>query len=197
MKRTILKVGVVALLALAACAPDYTYVPVTTSSAVVAGRPAADYTFKKTGARAPLAGEVRLAALGILAVHRQGDPVGADVRAVRVRFVLNNVGETAWVLDPREIYLALSGTDERIAALAPTTLAEPPSSVRAEPGSQPTVDLFFPLPSAAADASNLRRFDVVWHLQTDQGLIERRTTFDRHTVDQPGEDDDRWQRYGL
>ena len=119
------------------------------------------------------------------------------MRAVRVRFLLNNAGETSWVLDPRETYLALSGTDERIAALAPTTAGAPPSSVRAEPGSRPSVDLFFPLPPGAAKARDVPRFEVVWHLQTDQGLIERRTTFDRHTVEQPPEDDDRWQRYGL
>src|ERR1700722_2970604 len=101
-KHALGKFGVVALLSVVACFPGYTYAPVTTSSAVLSGRPAAAYSFTEPGAGAPLAGEIRLATLGFVKVHRQGDPPGADLRALRVQILLINTGDRPWVLDPLE-----------------------------------------------------------------------------------------------
>ena len=88
-----------AVLVATACTSEYSYVPVTSSSAVVAGRPAADHRLSPNASAPSNSGEVRLATFGIVTVHSRQ---GADVHAIKVRLVVSDYGDAPWTLDTRE-----------------------------------------------------------------------------------------------
>jgi hypothetical protein len=184
------------LLASLACSPDFIYVPVTNSNAVVAGRPAADYPLASSPRPAPftVGGDLRLATFGIVTVHRHP---GADVRAIKVRVVASNNGDDPWTLDTREQHVELEGGSESLEPLACLDGDRPATVVRIDPGARHVVDIFFPLPPSMADASRLPAFDVLWSIQAGPRRVVHRTQFDRRAVEPERDDGSRWEKYAM
>jgi len=187
---------VVCPLAVAACSQDYTYVPVTTTSAAVAGRPAAEYAISARGAPS-VGGEVRVATLGFVPVRWQ-EPTGwTSGQALDVRMVMTNDGDARWAMDLRDQFVELTGGGQWVAPLVALGPETPPTRLVVEPGSQRTVDLFFPLPQPLRGATSLPTFDVHWSLYSNGKRVERRTTFDRIAFPPDSDESSRWQRYAL
>jgi hypothetical protein len=183
-------VFVLGALGLAACTPDYTYVPTRTSSAVVSGLPAADYPMAATSAAKAPAGDVRVATLGVVNLHRPGVP---DVKAIDVRLVLTNDGAAPWVLDTRRQRMVGAGGEDTFPMSTSTGLGTPPPLVQVGTGVTRTIDLFFPVGAPGRAANGLPKFDVLWTLEAGGYTVEHHTSFDRLT-DQT--QNDNWNVYG-
>jgi hypothetical protein len=172
----------VLLVALAACnTNEYVYRPAVNTSAVVAGKPAANYALPPELPR----GDMRLATMGLAEIT----PVGqSDVTmpAIHLREVVVDNSDRPWRLDTREQRIILANGSESRAAFA--TADGPggaPPIVDVAPGGQRTIDLFFPLPAGIGGEDELPRFDVVWNVQTDARVVTERTPFERLTLVPP------------
>jgi hypothetical protein len=198
MKRLILLLtATAAAVACSACAPEYSYAPVSTTGAVVAGRPAADYPIvpKAEGRRSP-AGDVRLTTFGVVTMHRSTEAGGGDVPAVGVRVVLANDGETSWRFDTREQRIALASGEEIAPTFTSVDMGTPAPEIQIASGGRRTVDLFFDLPRPlAGGASKVPAFDVLWAVHAGDRTVQHRTTFDRFLAKSQTEGDE-WNSYG-
>jgi hypothetical protein len=166
------------LLALGCASKAYVYEPVTTHSAEVAGRPAADYRIPRDSPR----GAVRLASFGYVDI-RPEDAEG-KIRALHLRMVVANDSDQPWRVDTRAQGLVLAHDGESRAAFATADAGgTPPPVVQVAPHARRTVDLFFPLPPSAQETDELPAFDAIWTVQTDASRVTVRTPFERLPIE--------------
>lgn len=171
----------VALIALAACEPQYAYVPVTNAT-VIAGHVAADYPIPKEAPR----GDVRVASYGIADVGGSREHDDRDrVRALHLRITIIDNGDRPWTMDTREQLVDLDGYGQSVAAYASANAGSAPPLITATPMGKRVVDLFFPLPPQLQRAERLPTFDVVWKVRADDKDISERTPFERISVEPP------------
>jgi hypothetical protein len=199
MNRLILALGVLAPMAGLGCAPDFTYVPVATTSAVVSGHPAADYSLTPATTKVlepGTTGEVRLAALGIVPIRRTDLPGSPTAQALTVRMVVTNGGQTPWVMDTREQHVEVEAGAHPLTAFLPASEAASSPVFRVEPGTERAVDLVFPLAEPVKPSKGVPGFYVLWTLEAGSKRVERRTAFTKHD-NQPPDEDSRWQRYAF
>ncbi len=169
----------VTLLGALGCADDYIYVPASHATSEVAGHPAADLPIPPEAPR----GDIRLAAFGMVDLHPQAGPQGADhVRALHLRLIISDDASKAWTLDTRKQRVSLAGHGESRAAYASADLGASPPLVVIPPGDKRTVDLFFPLPADLQSEGKLPEFDIIWSVRTDSRAVTERTPFERLTV---------------
>jgi hypothetical protein len=162
----------VAALGLASCSEEFAYAPATTSNAVVAGVPAADYPLP------PPDGDVRLATLGVTDAHPVDAPTTvAD--AVHVRMIATNKGTGAWTIDAREQRIVFA---DGIQVAAGNAFADPGPEgpiLRIAPRSVETIDLYFLLPPAFQKPADRPDFTVLWTVHVPARTIEESTSFNR------------------
>lgn len=169
----------VLVLAIAACEPEYAYVPVTNAT-VVAGRVAADYPIPREAPR----GDVRLASYGIVDL---GSPSEENdrIRAFHIRMTLIDNTDRPWTVDTREQRIELDGYGTSAAAFVSADAGTRPPIITVPPMGKRVVDLFFPLPAPLQKESQLPSFDAMWRVQADTQLVSERTSFERMTVEPP------------
>jgi hypothetical protein len=163
------------LLAVISCAPRaYVYAPVTTTSAEVAGRPAASYPIPRDAPE----GTAQIVSFGVADV--QPEEAGELVRALCMRLIVANQSERGWSVDARVQALVFEDGQEATPMYA---LAPGAPMVEVPGGRTQTIDLFFPLPAGAEDARALPRFDAVWSVRTSRSVVTGRTPFARSAVE--------------
>jgi hypothetical protein len=166
-------------LALAACEPDYAYVPITNAT-VVAGRIAADYRVPRAAPR----GDVRLASYGMVDLGSPNDEADR-IRAFHLRVTLIDDSDRPWTMDTRDQRLDLDGWGTSVAAFASASAGSSPPIVTVPPKGKRVVDLFFPLPAPLQHAKQLPRFDAIWRVRADPEDVIERTSFERIMVQPP------------
>ncbi|HZU84465.1 MAG TPA: hypothetical protein VE987_16160 [Polyangiaceae bacterium] len=164
--------------------PRYLYRPEENATASVAGRPAAFYQIPPESPR----GDVRVATLGVVRLQVPGQK--EDVRAMHARLVVDNNDETPWTVDTREQIGALQGAGQSRPAFAGSSVGGPPI-ITIAPHYSASVDLYYPLPASMQEASEIPRFDVLWHVNTAERAVAERTSFERLRIEYPGPAD--WQ----
>lgn len=180
MKLT-LAIGVAVALAVAACEPNYAYLPVTNAT-VVRGRVAADYPIPADMPH----GDVRVASYGIVDIGpRHPKNKSDELRALHLRFTITNNGERDWSFDTREQRVALQGWGTSAAAFVSGSAGSAPPVVVVPALGERVVDLFFPLPAPLQRAKELPAFDVIWRMRADNRWVARRTPFERVVVTPP------------
>jgi hypothetical protein len=170
---------------LAALAPStgcvthrYVYEPEQAATALVAGRSASYYRIPP---QAPH-GDVRVATLGLVKITPQGGR-GREVHAMHVRMVVDNNDDAGpWLIDTRQETASLEGYGKSRPAFASSTLGHPPV-VSVPPGESATIDLYYPLPQNLQKASEIPQFAVLWHVQTPEGAVAERTSFERVNIE--------------
>lgn len=168
-----------AALAVAACGPTrYAYAPVTTTSAEIIGHPAAEYPFPPDSPH----GRVRLATFGIARFARNG------AWFFHVRMNATNDGTCTWSVDKSEQVLEIAAGDdrERKTRVHATTEADGSAAhVEVTPGTTEPIDLFFPLPPALRDASEIPAFEVFWSVREGSRSVAMVTPFERFLASGP------------
>jgi hypothetical protein len=193
----------------AGCAsgPQYHYAPQENAAARVSGQPAAYYPIPPASPR----GDLRVAALGFsdlrvvspgvaeLQAEAQADgpaPGGPNepnepltpaaeprhVRAMHVRMLVDDNDEKPWTVDTREQLGELQGDGQSLAAFVAASAGEPPV-ITVPAGGSVTLDLYYPLPAGMQSASEVPKFDVLWHVRTPDGIVARRTRFERLRIE--------------
>lgn len=89
-----------------------------------------------------------------------------------------------WTVEIREILLDLA-QEGRSRALFVNTDVDTPPTVTIARSERKTLDLYFPVPSNAADESLLPAFDVVWEVTTEARPIAGRTSFHAFAISEP------------
>jgi len=177
------KLLLLCLLALGAgstgCAADrFYYQPAEQANAISGGHPAAQYTIPP----GRLGGDVRVTSFGVTKL----EPTGSDdrVKVLHVRLDLaNENGQQAWELDTRQVQVQFEGSRRSSApAFANPGDAGLPVVV-VPPGESRTVDLYYPLPAEIKGERQIPRFEVVWSVRTDEGLVAERTPFERREIE--------------
>src|SRR6185312_15998970 len=145
MKLT-LATGAAVVLALAACQPDYAYLPVTNAT-VVRGKVAASYPIPADMPH----GDVRVASYGIVDVGPRHPKNPADeLRALHLRFTIDNNGDRSWTFDTSQQRIALTGYGLSAPAWVSASGGAAAPVVQVPAMQTRTVDLFFPLRAAHA-----------------------------------------------
>lgn len=157
----------------------YGYAPVTTTSAEIAGHPAAELPFPPDSPQ----GDVRLATLGLTQATVESP------RAIHVRMVATNRGAAPWIIVKSEQELAVAVGGGPRAAIVRASAQQPGTSDRVEvrPGETATVDLHFPLPPGARDASDVPAFDALWSVHSGSRIVTTRTPFERFLASSPAQ----------
>jgi hypothetical protein len=165
-----------ALAALSGCASErYTYAPVQTTSAEIAGEPAAVYAVPPESPR----GDVRVATFGIAPLRPEGIE-DSTLRAIHVALVVSNRSNEVWTVDGGEQQLTLAGWSP-VGATTVKVTRPPQTEIPAR--STRWIDLFFPLPSGVDHAREIPAFDVMWTVHVGPRAVTARTPFDRFLVE--------------
>lgn len=166
---------VLAVVATAGCSSGrYIYAPEENATARVSGRPAAYYPIPPDSPR----GGVRVATIGI-AKLKQPNGEGAGLHVMHVRMVVDDNSDTVpWQVDTREQLGSIVSYGQSRPAFASARPGRAPL-VTIAPGSSATIDLFYPLPADMQKASEIPRVELLWRVDTSQGPIAQRTTFER------------------
>jgi len=172
---------VLAALAASGCVSHhYVYEPEQAATALVAGHSASYYQIPP---QAPH-GDVRVATLGIVKLKPPSGE-GAEIRAMHVRMVVDNNDDIGpWQVDTRQQDAILGGHGKSRPAFASSNLGGPPV-VSVAPGQSATIDLYYPLPEDMQKASQIPQLAVFWHVQTPEGAVAERTSFERVRVEPP------------
>jgi hypothetical protein len=166
-------------LAIASCSPDYVYSPSENATANITGHPAADYQIPP---KAPQ-GDVQLAYFGVTKISANGAPKQKQ-KAVHVRMVVRDNGQTPWTMDTRQQALAFPDGQELAPAHVTTDDGEVGlPSVMVPARGERVIDLFYRLPANKQSASQLPAFSVVWRVDTPHQQVTERTRFDRMLVE--------------
>lgn len=152
----------------------YSYAPVTTTSAVMEGVPAAVVTMPADGAK----GELRIASLGVANVTPPPRVGVAPFRSLFVRFVVVNDSAEPWTFDQAEQRIELEAGPNRQTTWARTATGDRPPTVPVPPHGSASFDLLFPV--GARDEGDLARFAVQWSLRQGTRLLAGRVEFARH-----------------
>ena len=159
------------------CAPTrYSYAPVTTSSAELAGASAAVYGMPPDSPR----GDVRIAMLGVTSMGPVGthEP-GSD--AIHVALAVSNRSDETWTVDPSEQHLTLTLKRQRSDIYA-TSGQVPLTTVLVPPRSTRMIDLYFPLPIQFQKEDAPPPFEVIWTVHAGGRDVTQRTPFQRFIV---------------
>jgi len=184
-------------LALPACEPAYTYVPVTdayeASDRVDAASAGVDVTPGTAAATYPIPrdaprGNLRIASYGLVDI---GPQTQSDKRivALHLRMTLTNDSDRPWTLDTREQRVALEGFGTSVAAFASADAGSAPPTITVPPKGKRVVDLFFPLPTQLQSQRTLPSFDALWRVQADDQVVSDETPFERMAVQPPATHD--------
>jgi hypothetical protein len=185
MKLCLLTAAVLTSVALSACAPTrYSYAPVTTSSAELAGASAAVYGMPPGSPR----GDVRIAMLGVTSIGPIGthEP-GSD--AIHVALAVSNRSDETWTVDPSEQHLTLTLKRQRSDIYA-TGGQVPSTTVHVLPRSTRMIDLYFPLPIQFQKEDAPPPFEVIWTVHAGGRAVTQRTAFQRFMIS-PTPDEER------
>jgi uncharacterized membrane protein YgcG len=163
---------------LAACAPEYAYVP-TTNAAMAGDRVAAQYSLPTSAPH----GNMQLESYGF--ANMTANEEGVAERALHLRAIIVNNGGQDWTFDTRQQAIELEGQGPAAPVFASASGGATPPLVTIPPGGKRVVDLFFPVPAAYQKAALLPSFDAISRVQTDQGLATERTPFERVEITQP------------
>jgi hypothetical protein len=177
--------SLVAALGLAGCSEEYAYAPATTSNAMVAGVPAADYPLP------PPDGDVRLATLGVTDAHPADAPT-SSAKAVHVRVIATNRGTDGWTIDAREQRVAFADGVQVAAGNAFAGAGPEGPVLRIAPRTVATIDLYFLLPQALRKPSARPGFTVRWIVHMPARTIEESTSFDRFEDETEADVTGRW-----
>jgi hypothetical protein len=172
--------AVVASLAIFAfgCTQPYTYLyrPSVNATASTDGYPAARYPIPLNAPK----GDVRVASFGVTEV---GHEQGPDLPSLHIRLAIaNNAGQTTWTVDTRDVRVELRGEQPRGPAFANAEAGGLPV-VGIPPEQQRTIDLFYPLPKERDEPEDIPAFDVLWKVQTDEGMVAERTPFEQLQIE--------------
>jgi hypothetical protein len=152
-------------LVLAACASQKVYAPVTTTSAELAGSPAATYPLSAHG-------EVRLASYG----YAEEEP-GMRPRAIHLGMAVSNRSDETWVVDTSQQHMLIGGIEVKPDYTGRVDI--PPRSTR-------FVDLVFPLPPTVDGRDEVPAFNVNWVVVAgNQNIVAGRTSFEARDVMHP------------
>lgn len=179
-RKTSLMLGSLALaLSAAACSPTrYAYAPVTTTSAEIVGHPAADYAVPPDSPQ----GRVRLATFGIAQLQREGRWF------FHVRMSARNESQETWSVDKNEqvLEIAIGDDRERTTRVRPAIdVDDTPTQVEVPSRETRSLDLFFPLPPGAEDATDVPEFKVVWTVRAGARDVTVSTPFQRFLASGP------------
>jgi hypothetical protein len=178
IRRLGLGLTALALAATGCSSTQYLYRPEENATARVSGRPAAYYQVPPQSPH----GDVRLATLGIARLQSRRED-SEHIHAMHVRMVVDNNDDTApWQVDTRQQIGSLDGYGQSRPAFASAGAARPPI-VSIAPGMSERIDLYYPLPSSMQSASAIPHFEVLWHVQTPDGVVSERTTFERLEIE--------------
>jgi hypothetical protein len=171
----------VALAWSAGCAEGrYVYSPEENATARLSGQPAAFYQIPLQSPR----GDVRVATLGIATLAPQGDEENR-IRTMHVRMVVDNNDEVAtWQVDTREQLGSLDRYGQSRPAFASSSAGRPPL-VAIAPRASVTLDLYYPLPADMQKASEIPQFSLLWRVETPEGAVAERTSFERLRIEPP------------
>jgi hypothetical protein len=165
----------------AGCAADrFYYQPAEQANAISGGHPAAQYSIPP----GRLGGDVRVTSFGVTKL----EPTGSDdrVRVLHVRLDLaNENGQQAWELDTRHVQVQFEGSRHSSAPAFANARDAGLPLVEIPPGEARTVDLYYALPADIKGERQLPRFEVVWRVRTDEGLVAERTPFERREIEPP------------
>jgi len=175
-----------ATVALTACAPTrYSYAPVTTTSAELAGASAAVYGMPPGAPR----GDVRIAMLGVTSLGPVGThEVGSD--AIHLALAVSNRSDEPWTVDPSEQRLTLTLKRQRSEVYATSGEAPRSSTVLVLPRSTRMIDLYFPLPIQFQKEDAPPPFEVTWTVHAGGRAVTQRTPFQRFIIS-PTPDEER------
>ena len=178
MKLGLLTSSILTAVALTACAPTrYSYAPVTTTSAELAGASAAVYGMPPGSPQ----GEVRIAMLGVTSMGPVGThEVGSD--AIHLALAVSNRSDETWTVDPSEQHLTLTLKRQRNEIYATSGEIPRSSTVLVLPRSTRMIDLYFPLPIQFQKEDSPPPFEVVWTVHAGGRAVTQRTPFQRFIV---------------
>jgi hypothetical protein len=98
--------------------------------------------------------------------------------------VANNDDRGPWQMDTREQVAALDGYGQSRPAFAEASVGPAPI-VTIAPGTNATVDLYYPLPEAMQKASEVPHFELLWRVHTPEMPVAERTSFERVKLEPP------------
>jgi hypothetical protein len=157
--------ALLAPLALAACSSPRVYAPVTTTSAELAGSPAATYPLSAHG-------EVRLASYGYAEEEPDMRP-----RAIHLGMAVSNRSDETWVVDTSQQRMLIGGVEVK---------PDYSGHVEVPPRSTRFVDLVFPLPPTIEGRDEVPAFNVNWVvIAGNQNIVAGRTSFEARDVMHP------------
>lgn len=158
-----------------ACGPaKFTYAPVATTSAEIAGMAAAVYPV--TSPTGP--GEVHVAVLDVMDA-RYRPHARMTHRALRVSVFVSNRSTTTWRLASNEQRLDLSGRRTRVLLDAEPDKTGLPRIVDIPPSSTRWVDLTFLVPDDADDRT-LEKLELKWSVRFGlDSRVSRSTSFEK------------------
>jgi hypothetical protein len=172
-------IGWMSVVALAACAPAYTYEPSEHATGSIGGHLAADYPIPQAAPQ----GDVRLASFGLGELApAQGSSDKAS--ALHLRMVVSNNSPEPWTVDTREQKLDIVGSGPATPAFSTTREGNGDMpEVTVAPGSKRIIDLFFPLPPNRQSESSVPEFDAIWNVHAGSQDVVERTPFARLQVE--------------
>lgn len=175
------------VLAVAACAPEYSYAPTTNATLTTRGDIVASYRIPPSSPQ----GDVRVVSLGLTGVRPPGS--NEPVRALHVRVSLADTSATPWTFDTREQKVELRGRPPLplLFATASPGGTEPPV-LTMDRTNMRVVDLYFALPADLQHADSLPEFDLVWSVRVGTSTSTQRTPFERiknEPISSPGDTD--------
>jgi hypothetical protein len=169
-----------AAFALGCAGGPYFYQPAEQANAVISGHPAAHYTIPPTNPQ----GDVRVAAFGVAKLEFEDRD--ETVHALHIQLIIaNNSGRQTWALDTRGVQVQFAGNARKSSPAYANSSSAGLPVVQIPPGESRTVDLYYPLPAHMEDEGDLPRFDVLWSVETDDGMVTERTPFERREVVPP------------
>jgi hypothetical protein len=125
-------------------------------------------------------GTVEVASYGVTHL-RTND---GNVPVVHVRMIVANESDaTPWTVDSRKQTLEIAGEGQSRALYVNSDRDSLPV-VSVGQRERRVLDFYFPLPSTIRDDAQLRRFDMLWEVDTSARGVASRTSFDR-VAEQP------------
>lgn len=162
---------VLVAVALAACAPArFTYAPVATTSADIAGMAAASYPVPSDAPE----GDVHVAVLGVADVRRHPRSPWTE-KAIRVSLVVSNRSTETWRVEGEAQHVELASRRTRMTLDANADAGGAAVLVDVPPHSTRWVELLFLVPEGTDDAL-LGAFDVSWSVRLGPSVHAARVT---------------------
>jgi len=162
-----------AVAAVCGCAAENSYVSrPEPATALGAGMPAARTPVPQEDPQ----GSVEVTSYGVTDLHPGG---GARVSALHVRMIVTNEGDdTPWRLDTRQQLVEIPG-EGRAAPMYVNAGVQGLPALAVARHDRRVIDLYYPMPTTIRNEAKLRRFELVWQIDTPVRTVASRTAFDR------------------